>query len=95
MEESLIFDLLESKKIGGYREKLKKSDNGNLSKWVLEAREELEKRLNEEQMKLEDKYKFKLNLLHDYIVYESDIRILNYGIKMGMQLQKSFDDDRE
>ena len=90
MENSLIFDLLFKDSIYDYREELEKEEN-ILSKWVNEAREVLEKNLSEEQLKLVDKYKHNIILLEEDIDLQTGIKILNYGIKIGIQLQKAFD----
>lgn len=91
MENSLLFDLLFKDNIYGYREKLKKEDNC-LTKWVNEAWEVLEKNLSAEQLKLVDDYKSEINLRKEDIDFETGIRILNYGVKIGMQLQKAFEE---
>ena len=90
MEESLIFDLL-SDKLFKYREELKKAEN-NFTEWAKKSREALEKSLNKEQLELVGKYKHDSYLNEEYIQFQYDIKLLNLGIKIGMQLQKAFDE---
>ena len=91
MEDSIIHELVFRRYIYDYKEQLEKDESDNISKWVCEAREKLEKELNEEQLKLVDKYIFDLQLRKEDIDIQTEIRLLNYGIKIGMQLQKDFD----
>ena len=91
MEDSIIHELVFRKYIYSYREQLEKDESDNISKWVREARADLEKCLTAEQLKLVDKYKHDLILREEDIDIQTEIRLLNYGIKIGMQLQKAFD----
>lgn len=92
MEFSVIYDLLAPKKIDPYREKLKESEDGNLAKWEHDDKEIFEKTLNEEQKKLFKKYLHSLSLFEEYIDYQVEMRAMNWGIKIGAQLQKSIKD---
>lgn len=91
MEFSVIYDLLAPEKIDAYREELEKADN-TFTKWKQDAEEELEKTLNDEQRKLFKHYLYKLGNLEEYIDCLVEIRVLNWGIKIGAQLQKSIKD---
>lgn len=91
MEKSLLYELLMQSYIYDYRNELEKEENDNLSKWLREAREVLEKNLTAEQLKLVQSFEYRLNSREEYIDFQTGIRILNYGIKIGMELQKAFD----
>ncbi len=91
MEFSVIYDFLSHDKIYPYREELEKEEN-TYTRWVRESREKLEKTLNEEQLKLVDTHLHNLCLLNEYIECQVGIRTLNFGIKIGVQLQKSIKD---
>lgn len=93
MEESLIYDLL-SHKLYEYRQKLEKEEN-NFSEWIKKSREDLEKSLTSEQLKLVDSYKHNLILREEDIMIREEMKLLNMGIKIGMQLQKAFDEERD
>ncbi len=90
-EESIIYELLHSKYIYAYREKLLEEDT-NFTKWVRESRESLEKTLNSNDMKLVNKFITDNNMCEDYIDYQTGIKILNYGIRIGLQIQKALND---
>lgn len=92
MENSLIFDALEEMYIGDYRETLEKQDDGNFTKWVQQSREVLEKTLNKEQLALVDSNIRDIRRREEFIDYNVGIRILNFGIKIGMELKKAFYD---
>ena len=95
MQDSLLFDLLQAKLLYNFREELEQQNGDNFSRWVNEARKELENKLNEKQLKLVDKYVSSINLREEEINFNVGIKTLNYGIKIGMQLQKAFDQDKE
>lgn len=88
IHDSIIHDLL-SDKLHAYREKLQKQ-NSYLSSSLKEERDELEKTLTPEQLKLVDKYIFSLSMWNDDISAEVEIMAINYGIKIGMELQTFF-----
>lgn len=90
METSVIYDLLSSK-LENYRNELKNEDS-KLTKYDGEEKEKLEKSLNEEQLKFLKRYIHDLFLIEEYIDFQIGIRTLNYGIKIGIQLQKSIHD---
>lgn len=92
MEKSLLYELLMQSYIYDYRNELEKEENDNLSKWLREAREVLEKNLTAEQLKLVQSFEYRLDSREGYINFQTGIRILNYGVKIGMELQKAFDD---
>ncbi len=95
MDETFLYELVARKYIYDYREQLEKDNSDNLSKCVAEGREALEKALNKEQLKLVDRYLAELDYKNGYINLMTGTRILNYGIKIGMNLQKSFDEYEE
>ena len=93
MDTSLLYDFIDLSRLSDYRGELTKDENDGYFQNERKAREELEIVLSKEQMKLVDKYKHCFNLREGYINYQLGIKLLNYGIKIGMQIQKAFDDD--
>ena len=94
MIESLLYDFIEMSNLGEYRDKLKSDENDIFAKYEREAWEKLEKALTKEQIKLVDSYTHQINMREEYIDSQTEIKLLNYGIKIGMQLQKAFDDEK-
>lgn len=92
MEVSLIYDLLAPSKIDKYREKLENDDSDVFKQDEIKAREKLEQSLNEEQAKLLKDYLHYLDMLEGYVDFQVEVRTLNYGIKIGAQLQHSIKD---
>lgn len=90
MENSLLYDLLE-RKLNAYYDKLVTADKTELEE-IKDARAKLEKALTKEQLELSDAYKHLCVLRDEYIEFQVKIRLLNYGVRIGMQLQKSFVD---
>lgn len=89
MEATTLFNLLD-KKLLPYYEKLQNEDPDEIAK-LEDMRKELEKALTDEQLKLSNKYKHSCALREESIEILMQIRILNYGVKIGMELQKAFD----
>lgn len=91
MEKSEIYSLLE-------RGLLKKWQT-DIEKWECDtwdlAREqelltELEQELNEHEKKLLKCYSLAIESRLDSIYYSLGIKLLNFGIKIGLELEKSF-----
>ncbi|MDE6598419.1 MAG: hypothetical protein K2K60_07250 [Clostridia bacterium] len=92
MENTFLFELFESKYIDCYREKLEKDNFDNMPKRVAEARDALEKTLNEDQLKLFKSYLYERDNKDIYINLYTETRIFYYGIKIGMILQEAFEE---
>ena len=93
MQESFICDLIEMAHLGELREKLRNDESYNCVKDDNAALDKLKNTLNPDQFKLVKDYIFQNQLKEEFIYRQSDIKLLNYGIRIGMQIQKSFDDD--
>lgn len=91
MEYSEIYNLLDNKILHEWREEIEK--NGKDS-WfmagVREAFEKLEPKLDEEEKKLLTDYSLAIENKLDYIYYNLKIKILNFGVKIGMELERAF-----
>lgn len=90
--ESLLFDLLEPE-LQKYRHKIDDNRDDNFTGWVAESRAELENKLSAEQLKLVDSHLHDVLLKYDDTELMIQIRLLNLGVKIGMQLQKAFDEE--
>lgn len=95
MEISILYELLFNRYIGDYRKELENEKDDNFTKWLNTSRIELEKTLNTEQLQLLNKYKHNYDLREEDIDFQTGIKILNYGIKIGMELQKAFDSEED
>lgn len=94
MEGTFLYDLVEAD-LREYRVKLEKDTKNVYNKWVVEWREKLENALNAEQLDIADGYAHSLRAWDEDIQLMYEIRVLNYGVKIGMELQKAFDDYEE
>lgn len=92
MEDSILYDLIEAWYLGKYREMLNKENDDYFSQSVIKSRQLIEKTFNEEQLKLIDRYRHEITLREENIEIQTSIKLLNYGVKIGMQLQKAFDE---
>jgi len=95
MKTSLLHELLLQTHIFDYREALEKEENDDISKWLKQSEETLKKNLNAEQLKLVEDLRYHLASREEYIDNQVEIKLLNLGIKIGMQLQKAFDEEEE
>ena len=91
MEVSVIYDLLAPNKLDPYRKKLENTDCSSLRD-IHEKRKILENTFTEEQLKTIDGYIRELSLFEEYIDFQVELRALNHGIKIGIQLQHSIKD---
>lgn len=91
MEKSKIYDLLGDSLLHKWKDKIEETESDT---WfftrVQEVFAELEKELNEQEKDLLKSYSLALENKIDYIYYNLKIKILNLGIKIGMELEKSF-----
>lgn len=79
--------------IKAWREELEDKDELDYIKIMHDTGNVLKATLNEKQIELLDRFELSVNNYLDEIYYEINIKILNYGIQMGMQLQKAFSQD--
>lgn len=94
MEGTFLYDLV-AICLRKYRMQLEKDTKNVYNKWVVEWREKLENALNAEQLDIADGYAHSLRAWDEDIQLMYEIRVLNYGVKIGMELQKAFDDYEE
>lgn len=91
MDESTLYDLLDGELLRQWREAIEKAMGET---WFFtrekEVLKELEAELNEKNKKLLTAYSLVIEDRMDYLFYNIKIKILNLGIKIGMDLQKAF-----
>lgn len=95
MESSYIYDLLEHALIKKWREEIEAKDNLGFIKAMHDDENVLKATLNEKQIELLKHFEISVNNYLDEIYYEINIKILNFGIKVGMQLQQAFCEQNE
>lgn len=91
MEESKLYSLLDDALLRKWRETTEKTESET---WFFtneqEALKGLESELNEKSKKLLTSYFLAVENRIDYVHYNLKIKVLNFGIKIGMDLQKAF-----
>ena len=90
MENSNIYDLLEHTLIKKWQQELDDEDECRFRKTMHENEETIKASLNEKQIELLKLFEVSINNYLDFIYYELNKKILNYGIQIGMQLQHAF-----
>ncbi len=94
MKNSIIYEMLDIIHINDYRDTLYQEKN-NFAKWVSETKDELEKNFDKTQLELIEKYENRIRTREEYIYYQMGVKILDYGIKIGMELCKAFEEIEE
>ncbi|MCL2061566.1 MAG: hypothetical protein FWH03_02970 [Firmicutes bacterium] len=91
MEKSKIYDLLDNELLHKWKTEIEKAESGS---WFFtnaqEVFEELEKGLDKHEKVLLKTYALAIENKVDYVEYMLKIKVLNFGIKIGMELEKSF-----
>lgn len=87
--ETFLYDMFELSHYYKWLEELEKMDCPIMREAQM-VREELEKELSEKDKELLSCYSFALGRRLDYINHHLNIKIYNFGIQIGMELQKSF-----
>ena len=91
MEKSEIYNLLDGELLHKWKNKIEETESNT---WFFmraqETFDKLEKELNEQEKELLRLYSLAIENKLDYIYYNLKIKILNYGIKIGMELEKFF-----
>lgn len=92
MEKSKIYDLLDGDGLlHKWRNQIEEMESDT---WfftrVREEFADIEKELNEHEKDLLKSYALAIENKLDYIFYNLKIKLLNFGIKIGMELEKSF-----
>lgn len=92
MEGTALYDLVESY-MREYRKEIDERVTKFFSDNINKELEKLKKFLNDEQLKLVNRYTNSIVMREEEITIEYEIKLLNIGVKIGMQLQSSFDED--
>ena len=93
MENSEIYNLLSLNHIRKWREEIEANDECGLFADMHEDEQKIRAVLNEKQKKLLSNYAISINNYLDFIYGLICVKVLNFGIKAGMELQASFDKD--
>lgn len=88
MQKSTIYDALSISVVEKWRNSEETDDY--FHKVEKEKLEELKTTLNEESLDLLNSYSLAIENKMDYLYYNLNIRFLNLGIKIGMELEKAF-----
>lgn len=95
MERSIIYDLLENVYLREWKDEADKNEKCGFKHSEQVAGEKLADELNEKDKSLLTAYALAIKNRMDYIYYNITIRVLNFGIKIGMELQGAFINDEQ
>lgn len=88
--ESIIYDLIDRKLLGEWRDAVEKNGDCGFILKETESKKELLAKLKESDKKLFAHYILAIENKIEFIYYNLNVKILNFGIKIGIKLQKSF-----
>ena len=91
--KKLLIDLIDESFLHEYEKMLEKKDECGYSKMLREGEQELFSELTEEQIKKVKNLQWTLYLKMDDIHFESQKYLLNYAFRLGMEMQKAFDQE--
>lgn len=96
MEKSIIYNLLDDKLLHKWRDEINEREKDSFySQAEKDTLKELTEALSEKSVKLLTLYAVAIENRLDDLYYNINIKMLNHGIKIGMQLQKAFIDNEE
>ncbi|MDE6075654.1 MAG: hypothetical protein K2G26_04375 [Clostridia bacterium] len=90
MENSEIYDILSLSLIHKWRDEIEASDECGFGADMHEGEQKICAILDEKQKKLLRHYAVSINNYLDFIYYQICIKVMNFGIKAGMELQATF-----
>lgn len=93
MKAEKLFDLIEKERLYDLREKIEERDEIGFHKKMQEQREALEATLNDEQKKLLSYFALSLENKMDQIHYEVEVYLTGYVFRLGMEMQRAFDEE--
>lgn len=88
-----LYDVIDAQLVMKWREEIEKSDRLRFLKYQQEAKEALLEILEGEDKELADKFIVAVDNTFDFIYYEISRRLVLFGIKAGLDMQKAFDEE--
>lgn len=91
--ESKLFDMIEKTRLYDLRDKIEKMDEIGDIERVRKAEETLAATLNDEQKQQLKHLELAIENKMDYLYYEVQVYLTNIAFRMGMEMQRSFDEE--
>lgn len=95
MDEAILYDLIAEKTIYKWRDEAEKSDNCIYRKSLDNQRDLLNAAVGENNLELVRHFELAADNYWSYVFYCVDVKLINTCIKIGMELQKFYDESRE
>ena len=93
MKAEMLLGLIEKARLFDLREKIEREDEFDFHKKTLKEREELEATLSAEQKKRLQYFAVALENEMDYIHCEMESYLASFVFRLGMEMQRAFDDE--
>lgn len=95
MDEAILYDLICKKTVDKWRDEIENEEDCLLKKNMFKARDALCEAVEESKRKLVDHYRLAIENYWDYLSIVVDIKLINMCIKIGMEIQKFYDENKE
>ena len=95
MDEAILYDLICEKTIDKWRDEADKSDEFAFKKTMEKEKNLLYESVGEENRDLVNRYRLAIENYFDYLYFCVDIKLINTCIKIGMEMQKFYNENRE
>lgn len=95
MINATLYDLIFKTTIDKWRKEAEQCDDCGFAKTMLCEKNIICNELSEDQRILLNRYRLSIENYYDYIYFRINLKLLSLGIKLGMELQKSFDEEAE
>lgn len=95
MNNLTLFNLINHETVSKWRDEIEKADENNFCKNIDKYWKLLSSELNEYQIGLLERLNVSITDKFDNIIYTVGSKLLNLGIKIGMELQEAFDEKRD
>lgn len=87
-----ILDLVDQCFLRDFENEVEEKDECNFGKRLQRKKEEIFAELNEEQIEKIKQLEITIRNQMEYIHFQSQKYLLNYAFRLGMEMQKAFDD---
>ncbi|MDE7330379.1 MAG: hypothetical protein K2N30_04780 [Clostridia bacterium] len=95
MKSSALYEFIGNKLIYDLRDRIEATDDGLIKRTYITDKEKLEAMLDGDEKEQLRRFIHSMENWLDYIYYQIDVDLINMGVKIGMELQESFDKFRE
>ncbi|MDE7329556.1 MAG: hypothetical protein K2N30_00450 [Clostridia bacterium] len=91
MKNSALYGFISEKLIYNLTKKIEETDDGLIKQSYIADKEKLEAMLDDAEKEQLKNFIYSMRMWFEYLYYQTDIDVLNMGVKIGMELQEAFE----